>query len=281
MKPITEYNDYRLYMRDFYEERKRVSYFTWREFASLAGFVSPTYLKLVCDGKTRLSKPGIDKAARAMGLEGFDYTYFRLLVKFGNAKSAIEKEEALRELGREANMNKIRILDADAFNYYEKPICPIVRELAPLMPNADPYEIAAKIREKTSALDVREILGFLVKTGLLIKTGDGTYEQTEKSVKGSKEAIPLAIRTMNKKMAALATRSIEKDSVEERNFSGVTMGIDESAYARIVGEINTCRKKIIDIARECQNINQVYRLNLQLFPLTDKINNRDCKKGGL
>ena len=32
MKPITEYSDYRTYMRDFYEERKRVSYFTWREF---------------------------------------------------------------------------------------------------------------------------------------------------------------------------------------------------------------------------------------------------------
>ena len=141
MKPIIEYNDYRLYMRDFYEERKRTSYFTWREFASLAGFVSPTYLKLVCDGNTRLSKPGIAKVARAMGLEGFDYTYFGLLVKFGNAKSATEKEEALRELGREASMNKIRILDADAFRYYEMPTCPIVRELAPLMPNADPSEI--------------------------------------------------------------------------------------------------------------------------------------------
>jgi len=279
MKPITKYNDYRLYMRDFYEERKRVSYFTWREFASLAGFVSPTYLKLVCDGKTRLSKPGIDKVARAMKLEGFDYTYFRLLVKFGNAKNATEKEEALRQLGREAASNKIRILDADTFNYYEKPICPIVRELAPLMPNADPCEIAEKIREKTSALDVREVLGFLVKTGLLIKTGNGTYEQTEKSVMGSTEAIPLAIRTMNKKMAALATRSIEKDSIEERNFSGVTMGIDESAYTRIVEEINTCRKKIINIARECQDINQVYRLNLQLFPLTDKINKNSKKRG--
>ena len=215
-----------------------------------------------------------------MGLEGFDYTYFGLLVKFGNAKSATEKEEALRELGREASMNKIRILDADAFRYYEMPTCPIVRELAPLMPNANPCEIADKIREKTSALNVREILQFLVKSGLLVKTGDGTYEQTEKSVKGSKEAIPLAIRTMNKKMAALATRSIEKDPVEERNFSGVTMGIDESAYARIVDVINDCRKKVIDIARECQNINQVYRLNLQLFPLTDKISKRDCKKGG-
>ena len=279
MNPITEYNDYRIYMRDFYEERKRISYFTWREFASLAGFVSPTYLKLVCDGKTRLSKPGIEKVARAMGLEGFDYTYFGLLVKFGNAKNAVEKEAALRDLGREASMNKIRIIDADTFHFYETPACPIVRELAPLMPDADPSEIAGKIKEKTSALDVRDILQFLVKAGLLVKTGKDTYEQTEKSLKGSKTAIPLAIRSMNKNMAALAEKSIERDSVIERNFSGVTMGINESTYARIVDVINDCRKKVIDIARECQDINQVYRLNLQLFPLTDKVNKQVCKKG--
>ena len=279
MRPIVEYNDYRQYMRDFYEERKRVSYFTWRKFASLAGFVSPTYLKLVCDGKTRLSRPGIGKVAKAMELRGFDYTYFGLLVKFADAKDDTEKEAVLRELARETRMNKIRVIDADAFRYYETPACPIVRELAPIMPEAEPDEIASKIREKTSAFDVREILGFLVKAGFLTRTGKGTYEQTEKSVKGSKEAIPLAIRSMNKKMAALAEQSIERDSVEERNFSGVTMGIDETAYARIVEEIDSCRKKVIDIARECQNINQVYRLNLQLFPLTDKVNEKGENKG--
>ena len=278
MKPITEYSDYRTYMRDFYEERKRVSYFTWREFASLAGFVSPTYLKLVCDGGTRLSKPGIAKVARAMGLEGFDYTYFGLLVKFGNAKNAAEKEAALRELEQEARLNKIRIVDAEAFHYYETPACPIVRELAPIMPGAAPGEIAASIRNKTSALDVQDALQFLVKAGFLVKTGKGTYEQTEKSVKGSKEAIPLAIRSMNREMAGLAMQSIDTDSPEERNITGVTMGIDEAAYARIVETINECRKKIIGIARECENINQVYRVNLQLFPLSDKVNNRVVKK---
>ena len=279
MKPITEYHDYRTYMRDFYEERKRVSYFTWRQFASLAGFVSPTYLKLVCDGKTRLSKPGIEKVARAMGLEGFDYTYFGLLVKFGNAKNAVEKEAALRELEREARLIKVRIVDADAFHYFENPACPIVRELAPIMPESDPGEIAAHIKNKTTMLDVREVLQFLVKAGFLLKTGKETYEQTEKSVKGSKEAIPLAMRSMNREMAKLGVQAIDTDGVEERNYSGVTMGIDEAAYARIVAEIDACRKKVVDIARECQNINQVYRLNLQLFPLTDKVSNRGENKG--
>lgn len=279
MKPITEYQDYREYMRDFYAERKRSSYFTWRKFASLAGFASPAYLKLVSDGKTSLSKPGIAKAARAMGLEGFDYTYFALLVKFGNAKNDSEKEDALKELESEARMNKIRIVNADAFRYYEDPTCPIVRELAPIMPGATLGEMASKIRNETTAAQVRDILQFLLKADLLRKNTDGTYEQTQKAVKGSKETIPLVIRTMNKKMTELAARSIANDPVEERNFSGVTMGIDKPTYDRIAKEIDVFRKKVIDIANECQKIDQVYQMNLQVFPLTDKINTTESRKG--
>ena len=52
MKPITEYQDYRLYMQDYYDEKKRLSAFSWRDFSHAAGFSSPTYLKLVCEGKT-------------------------------------------------------------------------------------------------------------------------------------------------------------------------------------------------------------------------------------
>ena len=70
MKPITEYEDYRLYLRDFYEERKKTSVFSWREFAKLAGFSSSGYLKLVCDGKTRLSKIGAVRSLRRWGSRG-------------------------------------------------------------------------------------------------------------------------------------------------------------------------------------------------------------------
>ena len=265
-------------MRDFYDERKRTSYFTWRKFASLAGFASSAYLKLVSDGKTTLSKPGIAKVARAMSLEGFDYTYFALLVKFGNAKNDDEKEAALSELEHEARMNKIRIVDADAFRYYETPACPIIRELAPIMPRATFGEIASKIRHGITAAEVREILQFLVKANLLQKNGDGTYEQTQKTVRGSKETIPLAIRTMNRKMSELAVRSIIKDSAEERNFSGVTMGIDKPTYDRITKEIDKFRQKIVDIVNECQSIDQVYQMNLQIFPLTDKTTSIDLRR---
>ena len=279
MKPIVEYKDYRQYMRDFFEERKRNSNFTWREFASLSGFVSPTYLKLVCDGKTRLSKPGIAKVARAMGLEGFDYTYFALLVKFGNAKTDAEKESSLQELEREARMNKIRIVDADAIRYYESPMYPIVRELAPLMPGATFGEMASKIKTPATAVDVREVLQFLVRADLLRRREDGSYEQTQKAVKGSKESIPFAIRAMNRKMTELAVDSIAGDSTDKRHFSSVTMGIDGPTYERISREVDAFRKRIVSIANGCQKIDQVYQVNFQVFPLTDKIDVSEVKKG--
>ena len=79
MKPVTEYQDYRVYMQDYYNERKRVSSFSWREFTRASGFTSPTYLKLVCEGKTRLSPLGADKVGSAMHLAGFELEYFKAM----------------------------------------------------------------------------------------------------------------------------------------------------------------------------------------------------------
>ena len=94
MKPITEYQDYREYMRDFYEERKRSSLFSWREFSKLARFSSPNYIQLVCEGKSRLSKNGVEKVADAMGLAGADRDYFVAMERFGDAKSDSKKIQA-------------------------------------------------------------------------------------------------------------------------------------------------------------------------------------------
>ena len=57
MKEIVEYTDYRKFIQDYYDERKRNSAFTWREFARDAGFSSAVYSYRrcsVCGGSLRL-----------------------------------------------------------------------------------------------------------------------------------------------------------------------------------------------------------------------------------
>ena len=95
--------------------------------------------------------------------------------------------------------------------------------------------------------------------------------QTEKTVIGSKESVPIAIRAMHKEMASLARTAIDKFPSEERHITGVTLGLCEEAYARISQEMDVFIRKAVSIAAEYENLNQVYRLNLQLFPLTKKV----------
>ena len=275
MKPITEYEDYRLYLRDFYEERKRTSAFSWREFAKLAGFSSSGYLKLVCDGKTRLSKIGAVKVAPAMGLAGYQADYFCLMVEFCDAPDDTVRMNAYSRMRALAKENGVRILGTEAFGYFSSWVNPTVRELAPKMPGARPSDIGKMCVPAVSAGEVRNALEMMVRMGLLQRGLDGSYVQTDKGVSGNSAAIPSAVRAMQKQFAYLAADAVDSFSPEERHISGLTVGIDERAYNKLIAELDSFRRKIAAIVSEVEDYDRVYRLNLHLFPLTRKPGDED------
>lgn len=269
MKPITEYTDFRQLMLDYYEDRKRRSAFSWRDFSKAAGFTSSSYMKVVCDGKSKLSKIGVERTGVAMGLVGFEMEYFRALVEFGQAGTEDKKKAAYERMLSIAKVHKVRVMEGDLFEFYDSWQNPVVRELAPLMPGATPGEMAKMCYPEVSAAEVQQSLNFLTKAGLLKKAGD-SFTLAETSIKGTPDATRLALRGMHRMMSKLATPAIDLPA-GERNFSGVTMGVSRESYDRIVKVLDECRRQIIAIAAEDKNIEQVYRLNLQLFPLTKSV----------
>ena len=137
------------------------------------------------------------------------------------------------------------------------------------MPGATPGEMAKMCYPEVSAAEVRDSLDFLTKSGLLKKV-DGNFVQSETSVKGTSDATRLALRGMHREMSKLATPALELPK-EERNFSGVTMGLSRDSYHKIECMLDECRRRIIALAAEEKSVEQVYRLNLQLFPLTKNV----------
>lgn len=267
MKPIYKYYDYREYMRAFYEERKRVSAFSWREFSRRAGFSSPNYMKVVCDGKSRLSRAGVMQVAAAMDLVGFERDYFAKMVEFTEAKDELTKKKILAAMQTLARENKVRVLDGDAYAYLESWLHPVMRELLPMHPESKPLELARMCIPDVSAEDVRKSSEFLMHSGFL-KKERGRYEQTEKVVTSSAEIMPLAIRSMHRQMAQFAHEAVDCVAANERSFSGVTMSISKESFNRIVEEMEVFRKKIVSIASNERDGDRVYRLNLQFFPMT-------------
>lgn len=276
MKPVTEYQNFRVFIRDFYTERKVRSGFTWREFAREAGYSSPVFLKLVCDGTANLSDAGMERVAEAMGLVGVDLQYFRTLVRFNQEKDAAKKREIFKELRAITKENEITLVGEDQYDYYESWVNPVLREMAPYVSDSTPAQMADKLTFGAQAAEVKKALQLLQKVGLLNKTADGKYEQASKAITtGNLEFTSLSVREMHRQMGELAIRSLDEVPVDERNVSGMTFGVSEETYQRITKEIADFRRRITAIAMQDTNENRIYRLNVQLFPLT-----KDLKKGG-
>ena len=275
MKDILEYTDYRQYIADYYADRKAKTAFSWQEFAKMAGFSSPVYLKYVSEGRFNLSAEAAARVASAISLADFECDFFVEMVKFDHAKNDDEKRAAFSKMVSIAESHKAKIVDGESFRFFEDWKNPVLRELAPAMPGAKPLAMAHACRPEVSAAEVSETLNFLVKANLLQKDKDGNYTQTDKIVtSGPMNFAPLALRGLQRQMGEIALGAIENVPQDERHFSGLTLGITRVAYKKIVQEIADFQKRVIAIATSESATDEVYRLNVQLFPMTKKSVNK-------
>ena len=275
MKDVLEYTNYRQYIADYYAEKKAKAAFTWQEFTRAAGFSSPVHLKYASEGRLNLSDTAAKRVAQAMHLVDFEQDYFCEMVKLDNAKTDAEKKAAFNKMIAIADTHKAKILEGDSFRYFESWKNPVLRELAPSMPGAKPLALARACRPEITAAEVTESLNFLVKADLLKKDKDGNYARTETGITtGPMDVTPVAVRSMHRQMGEFALEAIEGVPQNERHFSGLTLGITREAYAEIVQKIAEFRKEIIAIATRSTETEEVYRLNVQFFPMTNKSINK-------
>ena len=72
-------------------------------------------------------------------------------------------------------------------------------------------------------------------------------------------------------MTLLAADAIDNVPKEERNISGVTIGISEKNIKKVNEELERCRNRLMELAAEDEDSDRVYRANLHLFPVSGKV----------
>jgi uncharacterized protein (TIGR02147 family) len=280
MPSIFAYSDYRAFMRDAFAEKKASSRFSWREFAKRAGYSSPVFLKLVSEEKSSLSTEGIERVGLALGLTDKEQAFFRLLVEFTHETNNAKKQRLFKEMRRIALLCKSSVLEANQYDYYKEWYHSVIRELAPnvsreLGSNVSlESEIAQLLVPKVPVATVKASLALLVKLGLLEKNSNGKYIQTEKHLTTGDNISSMAVRKHHENMAVLALAALESAPKEERDVSGITMGLSEAGFEALKAELANFRRKVKEIVKESESEEEsVYRLNLQLFPLSKKAQN--------
>ena len=111
-----------------------------------------------------------------------------------------------------------------------------------------------------------------MKAKLLKKDKCGNYQQTDKAIKMAPvEAVPLAARDLQRQMGEFAIQSLDLP-LSERVMSGYTLGLTHRAYERIKKEMEDFWRRVVAIATDDDETDCVYRLNMQLFPMSEWLN---------
>jgi uncharacterized protein (TIGR02147 family) len=269
MKSVFEYIDYRRYLKDFYDfQKKTKKYFSYRFFAQKAGINSPILLKMVFDGKRNLSRKTLEKFIGGLNLKEKEAIYFRNLVLFNQAKSALEKQEHYRVLRSMAQQVPQYIMENDHFEYFDKWYFSAVREGLCQYDYCDDWDaIASSVRPAITPAQAKEAVAWLLRQGFVKKLKNGRYEQVHKAVSTRSEVRSLVVRNFNRKMIQLAERSLDEFPTSERYATGITVGLTREAYDILVAEIEAFRDRVVNIVDVLDTGDRVCQVNIQMYPL--------------
>jgi uncharacterized protein (TIGR02147 family) len=274
MKSIFEYLDYRQFLADYYADRKIAEpSFSYKVWADAAGFKAKDFLWRVLRGGSRLSAQSAKETAKAMGLSPDESAHFKDLVDFNQAKTFSERERLYLKLRKQYVRRKAasptRLIPHEQFEFYSEWRHSAIRSLINSYGFSGDYQwLSQAVYPAISVAKARKSVALMEKLGLIAKDGSGSYHLTDANISTGDEVRGGALLRFYRSGMDLMRNALEKLHVDKRNIQGLTMGISEDTYKKVVDRIIGFRQEIADLAGQDSGPDRVYQLNFHLFPLS-------------
>jgi uncharacterized protein (TIGR02147 family) len=134
MNRIEQYDDYRIFLSDWFDDhKKRFRFFSNRFFCQKAGIKSPSLFSEVVKGTRNLTDQTIEKFIKGLGLTDSDAAFFKILVHLNQAQDPKERDLSTSELRKFHDKVAGEVIPAEHYEYYSRWYNPVVRELACLI----------------------------------------------------------------------------------------------------------------------------------------------------
>jgi len=273
MKEIFKYIDFRKYLADYYLEKKaNTRHFSYRYFAQRASIKSPVFLKQVIDGERNLTREMIEKFIPALNLNKKESIFFKNLVFFNQAKNSHEKQECYSIMLSMMDYVEEQQIAVGQYTYFDKWYNSVVRELICLYDFHDDFDLIARtIKPQITATEAKKAIQLLLRLKLIVRQSNGEYRQQNPAIISSDDMVALARRSFNSEMLLLARNANETLTRDERNISGITMGISKSCYEVLLAEMVAFKERVKAIVNQDEKSTRIYQLGIQLFPLSEEI----------
>lgn len=125
------------------------------------------------------------------------------------------------------------------------------------------------IAERLGISEVRaeEVVSRLLILGFLKETPTGKLKRVEANLRSSDDTVNMSVRKSHEENLELAKDSLHRDDITKRDFTAITMAIDPKNMSKAKEMIRKFQDDLSDVLGEGE-LTEVYRLSMQLFPLT-------------
>ena len=266
---VLKYTNYRVYLRDYYEfKKKTVPAFSLRFFAEKAGLSSHAHLKLTIDGKRNITKNTVIKLSHGLGLENQRAAYFESLVFFNQAQTDADKQVYYAQLLKASPRSKLHKMDKAQFRIFREWHHSAILEMVALKDfRPIPDWISKRLRGAVTPAQVTESLKLLVELGLLVKTANG-YRQRDPLITTDDEVQDLMVKMYHLQMLKLSANMISDLPAAERDISALTFSIRREDFPNLKKHLQLMRKELLDFSAKAGEAEEVVQINIQLYPLT-------------
>lgn len=270
------YDDYRVFLKDYFEEQKRLkACFSHRYFVEKAGLSSPSFVLDILNGRYNLTMKTLPRILKGLGLKGKKARYFENLVWFNQARKEAEKEAYRRKLWEIRKTSRFFNLGMKHWKYFEDHTYALIRELAAYAPKRSPRELGALCIPPIPEQRVTEILAELCEMGLLIARPDGRYEQSTPAL--STRTAPASLsRAYRHRILRMGIRAAETMSAQQRYCAHTTLSMSRTSFTEAMAILDEARERIINLALNDTEVEKVTCLILQHFPFTEDFTGDDA-----
>lgn len=263
-----DYLDYRGFLRDYYIAEKESSGLSYRTFSKRAGIKSPNYLKLVIDGDRNLSSEMAIRFADAMRLSGDEREFFLELVRFGQSRTARDRNASYARITGFQRYQEAQPLEVAQAAYHSHWYLPAVRELASAKGfRNDPAWIATHLIPPITPEQAEGAVRVLVELGLLERDGDRLIQGSGLVSTGS-ETQRLHVVNYHRAMMQQASDSMDTIPPEQRDISALTLCVGDDGLRRMKERIQRFRRELLELSVLEDAPRQVVQINFQLFPVS-------------
>lgn len=279
MASIFLYSDYREYIKDVLEEkRKKNPAFSYRCAASRIGMSSGSFTRII-NGTRRLGSHLLPKLVDFLKLKRREAEYFSLLVKFDTLTDDGERYNCFKEISKlRSECNSI--IPEQGYKIFEEWYYIVLHELLRIIPDTRDYQkLGSLILPAISETKVRKAIQLLESCGYIKIDEQGRAKPGKTFLTTGDTWNGMAIHAFQAAMSEMAVKALNNTPKEERDFSTLTVPLSENAFEKVREVIRKARQEIAAIEKECESPDRVYQINFQCFPLSKPIEKEDRNNG--